>query len=146
VKIGLGILAAIVLITSACGGDSSQTSPSPTDKPVAPQTASPASTAPAGNLRGDAAAGAQLYATYCASCHGPNGKGDGPVAAALKPPPANHADHVYMGSLSDEHLYQVISQGGASVGKSALMAPWSGVVNDQGIRDLIAFIRKLSST
>ena len=51
-----------------------------------------------------------------------------------------------MGSLTDAQLYTVISKGGASVGKSPLMAPWGGVVNDQGIRDLIAFIRKLSST
>ncbi len=28
--------------------------------------------------------GADLYRSYCASCHGKNGKGDGPVAAALK--------------------------------------------------------------
>lgn len=51
-----------------------------------------------------------------------------------------------MGTLSDEHLYKVISQGGAAVGKSSLMAPWGGVVNDEGIRDLIAYIRKLSGT
>jgi mono/diheme cytochrome c family protein len=101
---------------------------------------------PTGNLRGDAAAGAMMYATYCASCHGPKGQGDGPIAATMDPKPAKHGDHVYMGSLTDQHLYQVISQGGASVGKSPLMAPWGGVINDQGIRDLIAFIRQLSST
>jgi mono/diheme cytochrome c family protein len=28
--------------------------------------------------------GAVLYRAYCASCHGENGKGDGPVAPALK--------------------------------------------------------------
>ena len=106
----------------------------------------PAATVPEGNLRGDATAGAQVYATYCASCHGPEGKGDGPVAQTLQPPPANHADHAYMGTLSDAQLYKVISHGGAAVGKSPLMAPWGGVVNDEGIRDLIAFIRKLSST
>jgi hypothetical protein len=27
--------------------------------------------------------------TYCAPCHGPSGKGDGPAAAALKTPPAD---------------------------------------------------------
>lgn len=31
--------------------------------------------------------GRKLYNQYCASCHGPTGKGDGPVAAALKSPP-----------------------------------------------------------
>ena len=31
--------------------------------------------------------GKALYNAYCASCHGIAGKGDGPVAAALKQPP-----------------------------------------------------------
>jgi mono/diheme cytochrome c family protein len=101
---------------------------------------------PAGSLRGNAEDGSRIYATYCASCHGPGGKGDGAAAATLDPKPANHADPAYMGSLSDQHIYQVIAKGGASVGKSPLMAPWEGVINDQGIRDLVAFIRKLSDT
>ncbi|MBM4259473.1 MAG: cytochrome c [Deltaproteobacteria bacterium] len=28
--------------------------------------------------------GAVLYQQYCASCHGPTGKGNGPVAASLQ--------------------------------------------------------------
>lgn len=32
------------------------------------------------------ARGKQLYMTYCASCHGVDGKGTGPAAAALKAP------------------------------------------------------------
>ncbi len=32
-------------------------------------------------------AGAELYAVHCASCHGREGRGDGPVAASLDPPP-----------------------------------------------------------
>jgi mono/diheme cytochrome c family protein len=28
--------------------------------------------------------GAQLYASHCASCHGPQGEGDGPAAAAMQ--------------------------------------------------------------
>src|SRR5262245_1771174 len=30
-----------------------------------------------------------MYVRYCASCHGVNGKGDGPAAAALTPPPTD---------------------------------------------------------
>ena len=145
----LALVAVVVWICGACGGDTSKPAPpQPASSPAEPTAPAekPAATVPTGNLRGDADAGAQLYATYCASCHGPGGKGDGPIAQTLKPPPANHTDHAYMGTLSDEHLYKVISQGGASVGKSPMMAPWGGVVNEEGIRDLIAFIRKLSST
>ncbi len=33
--------------------------------------------------------GRQLYVQYCASCHGAEGTGDGPVAASLATPPAD---------------------------------------------------------
>lgn len=31
--------------------------------------------------------GAEMYKEYCAACHGLEGKGNGPAAEALKPPP-----------------------------------------------------------
>ncbi len=33
--------------------------------------------------------GEEMYAAYCAVCHGKEGKGDGPAASALKPPPTD---------------------------------------------------------
>jgi mono/diheme cytochrome c family protein len=36
-----------------------------------------------------AASGQQMYASYCAVCHGSDGKGGGPAAEALKVPPTN---------------------------------------------------------
>jgi len=33
--------------------------------------------------------GKQMFEAYCATCHGKEGKGDGPVAAALKVPPTD---------------------------------------------------------
>ena len=126
--------------------------PAPTPTPPAPAPpstpapAAPATGVPAGNLRGDAQNGARLYAQYCASCHGAKGHGDGPVASTLNPRPANHTDHVFMAEKTDQHLYQVIAKGGASVGKSPMMAPWGGVIPEQGIKDLIAFLRLISSS
>ena len=35
------------------------------------------------------ASGKEMFANYCASCHGKDGKGDGPAAAALKVAPAD---------------------------------------------------------
>jgi mono/diheme cytochrome c family protein len=37
----------------------------------------------------DSLVGRDLYDSYCASCHGRTGRGDGPVAPALKKPPAD---------------------------------------------------------
>jgi len=33
--------------------------------------------------------GAQIFRSYCATCHGADGKGQGPVATALKHPPSD---------------------------------------------------------
>lgn len=35
------------------------------------------------------ASGKEMFAAYCAACHGKDAKGDGPAASALKTPPAN---------------------------------------------------------
>jgi mono/diheme cytochrome c family protein len=35
------------------------------------------------------ASGKEMYTAYCATCHGTDGKGNGPAANALKNPPAN---------------------------------------------------------
>lgn len=51
-----------------------QEQPSKTIKHVPVKSTSPAS-------------GKQMFVNYCASCHGADGKGDGPAAAALKTPP-----------------------------------------------------------
>jgi len=92
----------------------------------------------------DATQGAQLYAQYCATCHGPKGEGNGPAAAGLPVKPANHADGAYMNGLSNDHLFQVIKYGGMAVGKSPLMAPWGGTLSDQQIWDLVAYVRSLA--
>ncbi len=36
-----------------------------------------------------ASSGKEMYKSYCASCHGKIGKGDGPAAPALKTPPSD---------------------------------------------------------
>ena len=33
--------------------------------------------------------GSEMFSSYCAPCHGPSGKGNGPAAAALKKQPAD---------------------------------------------------------
>lgn len=94
--------------------------------------------------KGDPKAGKQRYDLLCSSCHGATGKGDGPAAAALSPKPRNHADGKYMNVLKDDYLFKIIKGGGASVGKSPLMPPWSSQLNDQDIRNVIAYIRTLA--
>jgi mono/diheme cytochrome c family protein len=110
--------------------------------PAVAAAAGGASPAPSG--KPDAAKGAPLYATNCASCHGPKGDGDGPVGAALNPKPAKHSDGNYMNPLTNDHIFKTIKEGGAAVGKSPMMAPWGGVLTDDQIWDLVAFVRSLA--
>lgn len=57
--------------------------------------------------------GEQLYAKQCASCHGVNGQGAGPIAAALSHPPANLTNnfHTEPGN-GDGYLFWRVSEGG----------------------------------
>lgn len=59
----------------------------------------------------DIARGAALYAEQCASCHGADGKGDGPSAKGLEPPPIAFTDVARAKERSLFGLYQVIGQG-----------------------------------
>ena len=43
----------------------------------------------AGAARTKAADGKEMFTSYCAPCHGREGKGNGPAAAALNPKPAD---------------------------------------------------------
>lgn len=90
--------------------------------------------------KGNAAEGKTQYDNICASCHGPGGKGDGVAAAALDPKPRDLSDAAYVSTLSNEHLYKVISEGGPAVGLSPMMAAWGGVLSEQQIWDVIAYI------
>jgi len=55
--------------------------------------------------------GRKLYRNACASCHGEQGHGDGPAAAALHPPPRDFTDRGRMLAMSPLALFDTISFG-----------------------------------
>ena len=82
------------------------------------------------------AAGAALYTQFCAVCHGPEGRGDGPGAAALDPKPANlHADHVQ--KLTDGGLFWIISNGVEGTG----MPAWQSALSEEQRWQLVNYLR-----
>ena len=89
----------------------------------------------------DMAAAKQSYDTFCVKCHGPGGKGDGPGAATLSVSPRNFTDCATMGKITDDTLFNVIKNGGASVGLSKDMQAWSTGFADDEIHDLVAYVR-----
>jgi mono/diheme cytochrome c family protein len=89
--------------------------------------------------------GQKLYMTHCSSCHGDKGRGDGAAGKALPVKPADHTDGKLMNSLSDEFLATIISKGGAAVGKSSFMPAWGGVLKQNQLQDLLAYLRSIAS-
>lgn len=83
------------------------------------------------------ALGEQVVQTNCVLCHGQSGKGDGPGGAALNPKPRDWTDHAYMGTRTDDQLYDVIYNG-----KGAMPA-WGkqGTLNETQIRSAILKVR-----
>ena len=92
----------------------------------------------------NAAEGKKLYASYCSTCHGETGKGDGTAAASLPAKPADHTNGAVMNQLNDKFLLEIISKGGGAVGKSTFMPSWGGSLNEKQIRDIVAYIRTLA--
>jgi mono/diheme cytochrome c family protein len=144
------IVLGLALVALGCGSEEPAPAPAPAAPPAAsapapaPAPAPEPAPAPAAVAAADPARGAAHYQTLCASCHGPRGAGDGPAGQGLDPRPARHGDGAYMNALSNEHLFKVIKEGGAAVGKSPMMAPWGGALSDDQIRDVVAFVRSLA--
>ena len=57
------------------------------------------------------AAGEKLFATNCSTCHGPQGKGDGPAAMAFNPQPRNLQTEPFKGGTEDAKIFATISNG-----------------------------------
>lgn len=102
-------------------------------KPEGESTAS-AAAAPA------AISGEALYNEKgCATCHGAQGKGDGPVGAALKPKPRNFADAKWKFGDDLASVIKTINNGSTGTG----MAPYKGVLTDAEIKAVAEHVRKL---
>jgi mono/diheme cytochrome c family protein len=112
------------------------------------KTESPAPGASAGSGAPKAASaspdrGRQLYKANCVACHGESGKGDGPGAGVLKPPPRDHTDRTYMSKLSDKEIGDIIRMGGAA--KNMPQMPSHPQINGDALADLVAYVRSLSA-
>ena len=91
--------------------------------------------APSTEVGGVERAAAALWNVSCASCHGRDGRGQGPS----KPPGAQMPDFTsadLQKQRTDAEFAQVISQG------RGMMPPFGKQVNEQGLQALVQHIRK----
>ncbi len=97
----------------------------------------------------DAYEGRRLYVSYCQLCHGTDGRGDGPLAKAMKISPADLNTTVR--SRSDTILTKIITGKGRQTitGRdrhnllSDAMPEWKDVFTESQVKALIAYIRFL---
>jgi mono/diheme cytochrome c family protein len=55
--------------------------------------------------------GKRLYEQKCRLCHGVNGNGDGPAAAAFSPPPADFATSSFWKDYDQKSIAEIIQEG-----------------------------------
>lgn len=112
----------------------------PGNAPPTPAVSPVSAKAPSSRTPAD---GAQLYARWCASCHGATGKGDGPNARHLPVKPTAHADAATESLRPDDSLYDTIAGGGAIMNRSPRMPAFGATLAPDEIRALVGQIRRL---
>jgi cbb3-type cytochrome c oxidase subunit III len=107
-----------------------------------------ATAAPVITAQGQAVEGALLYQRYgCINCHGPNGLGGvpNPESPDKTIPPLSGADF-FSEFNTDQKIIDVI-RSGSVIGKApiASMPHWGGIIPEQQLQALVAYIKTLKS-
>ena len=84
----------------------------------------------------DSAAGATVYKSKCATCHGPDGGGT-PMGKTLKVADLRSAE---VQSKSDAELIQVVSEGKGN------MPGFKGTITDDEINAVVTFVRTFAKS
>ena len=84
--------------------------------------------------------GKAVFGTYCGTCHGAEGAGDGAAAAGLDPKPANLNEAEFWKTRDEASIRKVVTEGGAAVGKSPLMAAWGAVLSKEQLDAVVKYV------
>jgi mono/diheme cytochrome c family protein len=127
------VLAFTAIFLIACASDTTVTATSTALETV------PAEFAGQTNPYGVEAAtsGAEIYQSYCATCHGETGLGDGVAGASLVPPPKNLME--LQAQVQDDYLFWRIHEGKSGTA----MVAWKGILTDEQIWQVVSFLRTL---
>ena len=84
--------------------------------------------------------GQQLYETLCATCHGPYGRGDGPLAENLSVRPPDLTLSATLERRSDAELVKLLRYGSGAKHTPMVV---SQTLNEDSLRDVVAYLRTL---
>lgn len=85
-------------------------------------------------------AGERLYKQNCINCHGASGRGDGAAAEKLNPKPADLTSDKTQ-AKQDAELLETIKFGRPGTA----MPGWMSELDERDMRDVMAYLRTLSS-
>jgi hypothetical protein len=111
----------LVATSAGCEGKSNAGGGAPAPQATTAAAAPEATSESAGNACVGLAEARTMFNTRCATCHGTEGKGNGPGAVALNPKPRNYHDKAWQAKVTDDDIRKTITYGGAAVGKSPIM-------------------------
>jgi len=93
-------------------------------------------------LSAQEARGHRVFQQRCATCHGPQGRGDGQNAYNLDPPPPDFQESLAKLSAADRR--KVIDGGTAALGRSPLCPPWGRSLGPDDVDALLAWLEAAS--
>lgn len=116
----------------------------PSAPPEEPVRAEPAAPSEPVAAKEPAVEAQEIFQSRCVTCHGENGKGDGPGSAALNPKPRDYTSADWQKSVTDDHIKKIILEGGPAVGLSPLMPPNPDLKDKPEVVDaLVKVVRNL---
>jgi hypothetical protein len=84
----------------------------------------------------------RVWDTRCLTCHGAEGRGDGPLAPSLPVAPRDFRDPLFAARATERHVATAIVEGGAAVGLSKLMPAHPDLaVRPEVLRRLVQRVR-----
>jgi mono/diheme cytochrome c family protein len=83
-----------------------------------------------------------FYEQRCVTCHGAEGRGDGPAAPGMLPRPTNLTDRLWHAQVSDEELAKVILEGGPSRGLAGTMPPSADLEERQELLYALVYLMR----
>jgi mono/diheme cytochrome c family protein len=102
---------------------------------------------PGRDVPASAPAARRLYARWCATCHGPEGRGNGPAAPSLIPRPRDFTKGLFKYKSTpadqpptDDDLIRVVADGL----QASAMPYFRDLLTADEIRDIVGYIKTLS--